>query len=709
MKSRLLLLVLLIAGLWGLKDIGIASDYRVFFGKDTTDMQNFTKMEHEFGSSDSAIFVISSVSGTLLEEGNISILREVHLHLLATPNLVSVTSILSNHPYLESNDFSAGLIEQLTNAKQSTPSLLNSTLTSTGLEVRIVMPKDNPNAVIESAHFIKETAAIFSKKDSNLRFDTSGIVMMNDAFAYHLIDDLIKLVPASNAILFLITAWLFRSVFVAGIVLCVAGVSNIIALGMATLVGIQLTPPSGMSLIVILTISIACSFHTFLAIEQQKGSWLQRIELGTSLTAKPILFGCLTTLIGFLSLNWTDTPPYQDLGNITAFGVAIVLLINFVLLPWILAYKPIKFESRLKFNWVSYLQWIERFRKPILIISLVLMTISTILVSRLEVNDKFTDWFSSKTEFKHQADFVSENLTGIYSIDFILEPKHELPNENSNFFVQLSDVAAHFKKFDNVWEVRSIHSIINKDHGATQSYNQIKSNFEILHAKGLIDQSGKRFKMSIIFKDADSKYIQSFNTKFHQYIMENTDTMVFHGGHGPSVLFANIVKRNINNMMLGVIIMLITLSFLFSFYFKNLKLGAIALLTNVLPILIAFACWTILYQQVGLAVSIVAACSLGIIVDDTTHFLFHYQEHLNKQNTTKLQALVVSFNLAGQAIIYTTIALVTGFSVFMFSDFLLNTTFASLTIITFISALVFDLLVLPAVLLINTKEVNNDH
>ena len=563
--------------------------------------------------------------------------------------------------------------------------------------------------MIESANFIKETAAIFSKKDTNLRFDTSGIVMMNDAFAYHLIDDLIKLVPASNAILFLITAWLFRSVFVAGIVLGVAGVSNIIALGMATLVGIQLTPPSGMSLIVILTISIACSFHTFLAIEQQKGSWLQRIELGTSLTAKPILFGCLTTLIGFLSLNWTDTPPYQDLGNITAFGVAIVLLINFVLLPWILAYKPIKFESRLKFNWVSYLQWIERFRKPILIISLVLMTISTILVSRLEVNDKFTDWFSSKTEFKHQADFVSENLTGIYSIDFILEPKHELPNENSNFFVQLSDVAAHFKKFDNVWEVRSIHSIINKDHGATQSYNQIKSNFEILHAKGLIDQSGKRFKMSIIFKDADSKYIQSFNTKFHQYIMENTDTMVFHGGHGPSVLFANIVKRNINNMMLGVIIMLITLSFLFSFYFKNLKLGAIALLTNVLPILIAFACWTILYQQVGLAVSIVAACSLGIIVDDTTHFLFHYQEHLNKQNTTKLQALVVSFNLAGQAIIYTSIALVTGFSVFMFSDFLLNTTFASLTIITFISALVFDLLVLPAVLLINTKEVNNDH
>ena len=166
MKSRLLLLVLLIAGLWGLKDIGIASDYRVFFGKATTDMQSFTKMENEFGSSDSAIFVISSVSGTLFEEPNISILREVHLHLLATPNLVSVTSILSNHPYLESNDFSAGLIEQLTNAKQSTPSLLNSTLTSTGLEVRIVMPKDNPNAVIESDNFIKETAAIYCKKES---------------------------------------------------------------------------------------------------------------------------------------------------------------------------------------------------------------------------------------------------------------------------------------------------------------------------------------------------------------------------------------------------------------------------------------------------------------------------------------------------------------------------------------------------------------
>jgi len=707
MKSRLLLLVLLIVGLWGLKDIGIASDYRVFFGKDTPDMQNFTKMEHEFGSSDSAIFVISSVSGALLAEHNVSILREVHLHLLDTPNLVSVTSILSNHPYLESNDFSTDLLDQL--KKISHPSLLNASLTSTGLEVRIIMPENNPNAVIASAAFIKETAAIFSKRTSKLRFDTSGIVMMNDAFAYHLIDDLLKLVPASNAILFLITAWLFRSIFVASIVIAAAGVSNIISLGVATLVGIQLTPPSGMSLIVILTISIACSFHTFLAIEQQKGQWHQRIKLGLALTTKPILFGCLTTLIGFLSLNWTDTPPYQDLGNITAFGVAIVILINFALLPWILAYKPIKFESRLKFNWVSYLKWIEKFRKSILVTSLLLMTISVSLVSTLEVNDKFTDWFSSKTEFKQQANFVSENLTGIYSIDFILEPKDELPNENSNFFGQLSNIAEHFQTFDNVWEVRSIHSIINKEHDTTQSYTQIMSNFEILHAKGLIDQSGKRFKMSIVFKDADSQFIQSFNSKFHQYVMENSDSIVFHGGHGPSVLFANIVQRNINNMMFGVIIMLITLSVLFTLYFKSLKLGAIALLTNALPILIAFACWALLYQQAGLAVSIVAACSLGIIVDDTTHFIFHYQEHLNKQNTTKLQALAVSFNLAGQAIIFTSIALVSGFSVFMFSDFLLNTTFASLTIITFISALVFDLLVLPAILLIHNKEVINDH
>ncbi|PKG85184.1 hypothetical protein CXF85_06175 [Colwellia sp. 75C3] len=704
MKSRLLLLVLLIVGLWGLKDIGIASDYRVFFGKDTADMQDFTQMENSFGSSDSAIFVISSVSGTLLNESNISLLREIHLHLLETPNLVSVTSILSNHPYLESNNFSTGLLGQLKNANQSPPSLLNLSLTSTGVEVRIVMPKHNPNAVIESATFIKETAAIFSKRTASLRFDTSGIVMMNDAFAYHLIDDLIKLVPASNIILFLITAWLFQSFFVAGIVIFVAGVSNIISLGMATLVGIQLTPPSGMSLIVILTISIACSFHAFLAIEQQKGPWHQRLKLGSALTAKPILFGCLTTLIGFLSLNLTDTPPYQDLGNITAFGVATVLLIHFVLLPWILAYKPIKFESRLKFNWVAYLKWIDKFRIAILLISLILITISISLVSKLEVNDKFTDWFSSKTEFKHQANFVSENLTGIYSIDFILESKHELPNENSDFFVQMSNVASHFQTFDNVWEVRSIHSIINKEHDATQSYKKIKSNFEILHARGLIDQSGKLFKMSIVFKDADSTYIQSFNTQFQQYLIENTDSIAFHGGHGPSVLFANIVKRNIKSMMVGVIIMLITLSVLFSFYFKSLKLGAVALFTNALPILIAFAFWALLYQQVGLAVSIVAACSLGIIVDDTTHFLFHYQEHLNKKNTTKTQALAVSLNLAGQAIIFTSIALVSGFSVFMFSDFLLNTTFASLTIITFISALVFDLLILPAALLIHKRK-----
>lgn len=706
MKNRLLLFIILIISCWGLKDIGIASDYRVFFDKNTNDMKKFTQIEEDFGSSDSAIVVVSSLSGTVLEESHLATLRALHLHLLDTPHLISVTSILSHSDYLASNVISNELLEQLKTANQLSPSLLNSSFTSTGLAVRISMPADNPNAVIASANFIKETVKTFSDKTSNLRFDSTGIVMMNDAFAYHLLDDLITLVPMSNAILFLITAWLFRSFVIGAIVLFVAGLSNIISLGMATLIGIQLTPPSGMSLIIILTISIACTFHVLIAIEQQKGTWEKRVSSGFQLTLTPIFIGALTTCLGFLSLNWTDTPPYQDLGNITAFGVVTVLFINYSLLPWLLTYKPINYSTRLTFNWNAYLSWVDKHRVLILTLSIFLMVISFSLVSKLGVNDKFTDWFSPKTAFKQQTSFVSDNLTGIYSIDFILAAKSG-SLDDKKFFEEFFIIASHFKAFDNVWEVRSIPVEISDRQEEIKAPEYIRNNLKQLHEQGVIDQTGKLFKMSIIFKDADSKYIQTFNRKFQQYVTDNTTSITFHGGHSPSVLFANIVQRNIDSMVQGVFIMLFTLSILFLLYFKKLSLGVAALLTNVLPMLFAFALWALLYQYVGLAVSIVAACSLGIIVDDTTHFLFHYQEHLNKNNGNKIPAIAASFQVAGQAMLYTTIALVCGFSVFCFSNFLLNTTFASLTIITFISALIFDLLILPAALLINKKGITS--
>jgi predicted RND superfamily exporter protein len=170
-------------------------------------------------------------------------------------------------------------------------------------------------------------------------------------------------------------------------------------------------------------------------------------------------------------------------------------------------------------------------------------------------------------------------------------------------------------------------------------------------------------------------------------------------GSGLSIIFSYISKRNINAMLKGSIVALILISLIMVLALKDTKLGLLSLVPNLTPAFMAFGTWGIFVGQVGLAVSVMIAMTLGIVVDDTVHFLSKYQRARNEHGMSSEDAVRYAFNTVGSAIWVTTLALVGGFGVLSFSGFQINSHMGAMTTITIVYAIILDFFFLPTLLI----------
>ncbi len=178
-------------------------------------------------------------------------------------------------------------------------------------------------------------------------------------------------------------------------------------------------------------------------------------------------------------------------------------------------------------------------------------------------------------------------------------------------------------------------------------------------------------------------------------------------GSGLSLVFAFISKRNIDSMLTGITAALVLISFILIAALGSVKYGLLSLIPNLFPAILAIGLWGYIQGQIGLAVAVVAAISLGIVVDDTVHFLTKYLRAKKEKNMSAEDAIRYSFNTVGSAIVITSVALAAGFSVLVLSGFYVNFSMGILTVIAIIFALLTDFLFLPGVILAADKEKKN--
>jgi uncharacterized protein len=344
------------------------------------------------------------------------------------------------------------------------------------------------------------------------------------------------------------------------------------------------------------------------------------------------------------------------------------------------------------------------------------------LISLNKVNDEAVKYFAPNTSFRQSMDFLDQHLAASTSIDFVLKSEQTSGVNQPEFIAAVEQFGRWLTQQDEVVHVNSIADIfkrLNKNmHGDDEAYYKVPDAqneaaqyllmYEMSLPYGLdlnsqlnIDKSATR--ISATLHNMGSKEITAFEQKALAYLAQELPQYPATAA-STALMFGHIGERNMASLLQTLPLALVLISLLLVFSLRSWRMGFISLVPNIAPAVIGFGLWGVLSGEINLGLSVVAGISLGIIVDDTVHFLAKYQ-HARQEVRNAEAAVRFAFNSVGRALWITTAVLVVGFSVLMLSNFRLNSDMGMLTAIIILAALIIDFLFLPAFLLkFDTKE-----
>ena len=217
-----------------------------------------------------------------------------------------------------------------------------------------------------------------------------------------------------------------------------------------------------------------------------------------------------------------------------------------------------------------------------------------------------------------------------------------------------------------------------------------------------IDKSATRVTATI--EEATSAETRQFFDNVDAWMTENLPAYMHAKPTSAAVMFTYISERNMENMVVGTILAIAAIAVIMMFALQSVRLGTLSLVPNGLPILVTFGTWALIVGEVGFSVATVASISLGIIVDDTVHWLSKYVRARDERNLSVEDSIRYAFHNVGMAIVVNTVILAAGFFVMTTSAFKMNVDLGLMTIISIVGALVLDFLLLPALLLFGRNK-----
>ena len=721
--------------------LSFTNDYEVFFGNENPELAAFKNLQEVYTKNDNALIMLSPKDGVVFSRETLQAIVELTDEAWNTPYSTRVDS-LSNfqYTYAEEDDLTVeDLIEdpaslsdtELSSIKQialAQPLLKNRLLSPdasvTGLNISFELPIENAEqAPAEIMEHVDAMLADLEARYPNIETAKTGVVPMNKAFPEASFRDIQTLIPTALAVIILGFILLTRSFWGTIGSVIVMLMSIMAAMGTAGWMGVVLTPPSVSAPTLILTLAVADCVHfkvTFLQQMRDGKDKLQSIRESIRVNFNPIFLTSITTAIGFLSMNFSDSPPFHDLGTITAIGVIYAFILSIFFLPALTAVMPIKppAAENAKSVLMERLANFSIARYRFLLASVGILIVALIaMVPRNELNDEFVKYFDETIEFRQDTDIISERLTGMYFIDYSIDSKAESGINTPEYLQQLESFEYWLQSQPEVLHVNSVSETyrrLNKNmHGDDKTWyklpedKELAAQYLLLYEMSLpygldlnnqinIDKSATRLTATL--RNLSTKQTLAFEQRSQEWMSINTPSLES-SGSSPTIMFSHISKRNISRMLAGTTIALVLISVILMVSLRSLKYGLISLIPNLVPAGMAFGIWAIFNGQVGLSVSVVIAMTLGIVVDDTIHFLSKYLRARREQGLDTADAIRYAFNTVGEALLITTIILTAGFMILAQSSFSLNSDMGLMTAITICIALFVDFFFLPPLLI----------
>lgn len=740
---------------FGMGYLSFSSDSRVFFSEENPQLKALETLENIFTKDNNVMFTLAPKDGNVFTNKTLAAVENLTRMCWEIPYSSRVDSITNYQNTYSLNDdlvvedlvsnapaLSGKEIRRIRKIALSEILLVNRLVSPTGhvtgVNVNILKQEDG-NIVSVVVDHVRKITRQFKATYPDIDVYLTGTIISDKTFEEASKRDMGTLIPIMLGMLILLIGIALRSVSGTIATVLVIAFSMLCGLGLAGWAGIVITSPSSNTPMIIMTLAVADSIHILVTILQQMKQGVAKneaIKESVRVNFNPIFLTSLTTGIGFLTMNFSDAPPFHDLGNIVAMGIVAAFCFSIFFLPALMSLLPLRVKKTSREQTAKPFERIARFnirhRRYLLPGLLVLSILTALGIFNIELNDNFLKYFDHRYEFRQASDFMEENLSGIHIIEYSLDTGETNGINDLDYLNTIDEFAQWYRTQPDVVHVNNIADIVkrlNKNmHNDDPAFYRIPRNRELaaqyfllydmslpfgldLNNQINVDKSSSR--LTVTMKDASSGKIRATDERARQWLMENAPKEMFTYGTGIDVIFAHISQRNIRAMLTGSFCALVMISAIIMVALRNVRLGIISLLPNLLPAFMAFGIWGITASQVGLALTIMVSLTLGIVVDDTVHFMSKYNRARKEYGMPAPAAVEYAFNTVGAALWATTLILSAGFMVLSFSGFKMNSDMGIMTTITIIIAIGLDFFLLPSLLMItegkNDEKSITDH
>ncbi|HCE3702079.1 TPA: MMPL family transporter [Vibrio parahaemolyticus] len=737
---------LIIVATIGGKNLYFRGDYDIFFDGTNKQLLAFDEIQTTFAKTDNLAIVIAPEDGDIFTPQTLSLIQKITVDAWQVPYSSRVDSI-ANYQHTEAFDDDLLVEDLLYSEYELTPEriskvksialsepVLKSALVSekgdvTVVNITVQLPEMDKTAEVEEVvSSINAMIDRYQRAYPDVTFHKAGIIAMNHAFMTAAQDDSSTLVPTMLVVILVFLTIMLRSILSVIATLIVIIGSVMATMGISGWAGMFLSTATVNVPTLIMTLAVADCVHVIATMRQSMKNGFtkaQSTERSIALNFVPILITSVTTAIGFLMMNMSDSPVLRDFGNLSALGVMVACFLSVTLLPALLKLLPIHVKMETSQDQKHVMDRLGDFvvsqRRALLPLSVAVIVVCASLIPLNKVNDESVEYFGQRNEFRQAADFMEERISGMTNISIAIKTNESQGIAAPDFLNTIGEFSSWLRdqpETDHVATLADVYKRLNKNmHGDDEAYyslpqaRELAAQYLLLYEMSLpygldlnnqINVDKSSIKMVLTVANLGSVELVDLENRIYQWFAEHAPQYQVVAS-SPSLMFAHIGETNMASMLSTLPITLVLISALLIFALRSVRLGLISLMPNIAPAVIGFGLWALISGEINLGLSVVVTLTLGIVVDDAVHFLSKYQR-ARREGQTAEQAVRYAFHTVGRALWITTVVLVAGFSVLAMSSFRLNADMGQLSAIVIFIALVVDFLFLPTLLMLFDKK-----
>ncbi len=731
-------MVMFVLAAAGLPKLSISGDSKAFFAEDNINLVQFEAVEAEYALTQGIGLALHAEEGDLFTAERLAVIRELTEAAWKLPYARRVSSI-TNAPRISSQGDEL-IIEDMMETAALAPELVRARVMDDGLLVdRLISPDGKTTIIIiiaEGIGEVSERADIVSRALRELIEGTDlervglvpwygGRLAIIDALSKAGKRDLATLLPITVMVVGVLAFVILRSVLFAVLLVLTPLLSALATLGLAGHFGVEIMALTANTPSIILMLCVAGFSHLVMSIQDEQRAGHephQAMRRALESNVAPISLTFVTTALGFLMLNFADAPPVNVLGSLVALGGLICLCLGFLVIPALVRVlkpkptQPRAFLSGLSMQ-VAAIVTADTGRMALSagVIALVVASGSFLL----KPDDYIPHFFDGSYEFRQHLDQWEEELPAFGVVEFDLSHANAEAITDPAFVRELEDFERYLRTLPNITHVYSIAETFRRLHfhlNAEESDNEERlpqdgdalAQYLLLYEMSLpfgqdltdrvsMDKSGTR--ISAVVRDPSNANLNLVKRYADSWLADDRSPLIAGHATGLSPIYAQLTLINVRSMIGGTAMALVLISIILVLAFRSVAYGLVSLVPNLLPGAFAFGFWGYTVGDVGIASSIVGAVTLGIIVDDTIHMIWRYQEARRLGQPPK-QATRSMFDHAGRPILVSSIVLTLGYLVMASSGFYVTATLGMLSAVIIMSALVLDWFLLAPLLIL---------